>query len=188
MNTIWQAIGGLFSISSMISFLAGVAGTILFYRVEDKWVKDHQSGEEKPPVHKLRSLWILWSLVFVITGYIGFQEHETAESVRTLSRQTQDCQRQFQETLKIRSDAGDAQDEWARRKSQAIGGWLRDILFPPEDIARLRNENPNDPRYQQWAITVTSKYLGLIDEAEKEQEAAMKERQEHPYPEPTCGK
>ena len=188
MNAIIDALSGLFSISSLVSFLAGVGGTILFYRVEDRWQSEHPPEGNPPKVHKLRSLWILWSLILVLTGYIGFQQHETAQRVQRISLDVQDCQKEFQETLKARSEAGDKQDEWARRKSQAIAGWFRDLLFPPPDILQLRQSDPNNPRYQEWAIGVTSKYLALIDQAEKEQNAAMRERMSNPYPEPKCGK
>lgn len=187
MNSATQSVGGLFSISSLLAFLVGCIGTMAYYRLKCHWYNTHHPEGPRHVPNRLRSLVLLWAMIFMVTGYIGFQQQSTANEVRELSASTADCQEQFFVVLKTRSENNDRANEWSRRKSRAIADWLRAILFPPEDMAKLRSQNPNDPVYQRYAFDITNQYLQKIDQAEKEQVSALEDQKLHPLPEPTCG-
>lgn len=194
-----ELFGGLFSFGGLIGFLVGVALTIVFYRLEDRYSSRHCPEDGTPkPMHKLRSIWILWAILFVVTGYIGVQEQTTANQVRHLSANTAECQKQFFTALKLRAQVNDKiqksnnqSDEWSREKTLAISNWLRDILTPPADMLALRERDSADPKYTEWVINITQSYLHKIDILEKAQEAELADRAAHPQPplpEPTCGR
>ena len=70
----------------------------------------------------------------------------------------------------------------------ALGDWLREILLPPPDIAKLRANNPNDPHVQEWGIAITRHYSDIIQDAQRQQNDNFVERSRHPLPDPSCGK
>lgn len=187
MNHLTSVFGGLFSLSGLIAFMLGVLGTRLYYLLQERW-QDRCDPAHRPHHVRLRSLTLLWALIFIITGYIGIQQQQTANQVRQLSADTSACQKEFFTVLKARAQSNDQTDEWSREKTFAISSWLRDILFPPADMLALREKSPPDPLYTQWVIDTTSKYLNQIDTLEKAQETSLSDRAAHPLPEPSCGR
>lgn len=187
MNHLTNMFGGLFSLSGLIAFMLGVAATRVYYFVQER-LEDKRDPSCAPHHHRFRSLILLWAFIFIITGYIGFQEQVTAMTVRQLSADTASCQKQFFTALKARAVSNDQTDEWSRQKTLAISNWLRDILTPPADMLAMRQANPSDPRYTAWVIDTTSGYLRQIDALEKAQEDSLADRATHPLPEPTCGR
>lgn len=182
-----DAVSGLFSLSGLVAFLLGLVSFPVFYWVKGLvWDKEHPDENRQRP--RIKSLWFLWSLIFIYSFFIGIQQQKTADDLTTLTRQTAACQREFFSQLKGKFDAGEETDKWSNIKTRALDDWLHDILNPPGDMAERRAKDPRDPVYQAWAFSITGKYDGLIQQAEKEQEASLEERKSHPLPEPTCGK
>lgn len=90
--------------------------------------------------------------------------------------------------MKARAKITEENDRLSVVQRTALGDWLREILLPPPDIAQLRANNPNDPRVQEWGITITRHYSDIIQEAQRQQDDNFTERARHPLPDPTCGK
>lgn len=187
MNHLTSVFGGLFSLSGLIAFMLGVVAARLYYFVQER-LEDKLDPSCAPHHHRFRSLILLWSFIFIVTGFIGFQQQQTANQVRQLSADTLDCQKQFFTALKARAQSNDQTDEWSRQKTLAISNWLRDILTPPSEMLKIREDSPSDPRYTAWVIDTTSNYLRQIDALEKAQEDALADRAAHPLPEPSCGR
>ena len=185
-----EALANLLSISSLIAFLLGVGATKGYYYVRCRML-DKSDPEHKPHSKPSKSLIVLWALVFLMTGVTGIQGYETANEVRQLAADTKECQNQFTEALIARARISADNDKWSAIQRKAIADWLREILLPPPDIAKIRNDDPNfgtNPRYVQWSFDVTTKYYNIIQEAQDEQDQNVAERAQHPLPEPSCGK
>lgn len=180
MTPLSDALAGLFSLAGLIAFLTGMLSTRVYYWLKcDWWNRRHP--DEPPRYPQFKSLVILWSLIFIIMTFIGVEQQRLANYVI-------DCNRQFQTISKLRQVAGDETDEWSKVKTQAMGDWMKELLFPPNDMAERRAKDPKDPVYMQWALDITDHYYKIIDQAEREQDSSIAERKAHPLPEPSCGK
>jgi len=189
-ESILQALAGLFSLSGLISFFAGIGVTRVYYWFRCRHL-DKVDPRHRPHVNRYRGLVLLWGLVFVLTGYMGVQYQVTQTRVRNLSQETQDCQREFNTALIARSRIAAENDTWSAIQRRALADWLHEILLPPPHIADLRLNDPafgSNPEYVQWSIDVTTKYYNIIQKAQDEQDENVRERAGHPLPEPTCGK
>jgi hypothetical protein len=189
-NLITDALGDLFSLTGLIAFVAGHLATRLYFYVKCRY-QDHVDPSNKPHTSSYRGLAFLWAMVFVISGYSGMQTYSTAAEVRQLSMDTAHCQEEFNRALKARAQITTDNDKWSAIQRRAIAEWLHEILLPPPDIQNLRDNDPNfgtNPRYVQWSIDVTTRYYNIIQKAQDEQDANAKERENHPLPEPACGR
>lgn len=189
MTLILDALGGLFSISSLMSFLFGVGSTVVFFKIEDWQEQRHNSRGKVPFVHKFRSLWVLWSMVFLLTGYIGLQQYDTARQVRKLAHDTVDCQRQFNAALKVRGVINDENDKLSRLQRDSLAKWFSQLLSPPSEILYIRENDPNfgtNPTYVKWSVDITKIYYNTVQKAQAQQDENTRKRP--PYPEPSCGK
>jgi len=186
MSSISDSIAGLFSASGLIAFAGGVAATRGYY-----WVKCQMWNRHHPDDLRsigFRSLYILWSLIFIFITYVGVQQNQTSHRVEALSENTARCQREFLQQLKFKTEAGEDTDKWSAIKTKALSDWMHELLMPPADIASRRLADPKDPIVFQWSLSVTAHYDGIIQEAQEQQEAALQARMAHPLPEATCGK
>lgn len=177
----------LFSFSGLVAFLVGLALGYIYAKVQCEWW-NRKHPDQKPRKVEFKSLIILWAMIFIFLAYVGVQQHKTQNNLTKLASDVADCNKEFQTISKARQVAGDETDAWSNVKTKAMGDWLRELLFPPVEMADRRVNDPKDPIYQQWALNTTDKYYKVIDQAERAQEVALQYRKDHPLPEPLCGK
>lgn len=190
MNAIFEAFAGLFSLTGLLAFIAGVAATRVYYWFKERYM-DRNDPKGQPHHVGFRGLTMLWALIFITTGFIGFQQQQTATQVRSNAADTKECQREFNTALLARSAISEDNDHWSAIQRKALGDWLHEILLPPAEIQHIRDTDPNfgtNPVYVQWGWDVTQYYYGIIEKAQLEQEQNQRERAAHPLPEPTCGR
>lgn len=167
MTLIFEALSKLFSLAGLLSFLFGVGATLAYYRMTNRTV---------------RVLAVLWSIVFIMSGYLAVGQYKFAAS-------TQKCQELFAETLKTRAKITEENDHWSLVQRQAFRNLLYEALNPPPEITRLISEDPHyteSKQYQQWYRDTMSKHYQVIHEAHVEQQKAIEERRSNPIPDPRC--
>lgn len=123
---------------------------------------------------------LTWSVI--TTNSNAANVTKVAEDAKAFAAETRHCQK----VLIVAINAGRAITTEYNGQSQeqrnALANWLRTLLDPPADIARLPGD---DPVRQRWAIDVTSEYFNHIEQLQKEQAATDASRP--PLPDPDCG-
>lgn len=192
--------GDLFSWSTLLGVLFGF-GLQRAYEFSKACYQNRHAplpNGEKHHMPSVNRTWLASAIALGVVAWSIFQIEVTARrtdtiinDARTFSAQVKDCQREFNAALAARSKIAADNDKWSAIQRKALGDWLFEILNPPPDIGQIRATDPNfqsNPRYQQWGIDVTQHYYTIINHAQREQDDNIAEREQHPLPEPTCGR
>lgn len=178
MNNAANWFSGLATLSGFLYFLLGFGSAYVVHCAKMKM----RHKKVRIPWH-LAGIAIGTAAILIVTlqSSIAYNlANETADEVQA-------CQREFNQTLRARSKIAEENDRLSVVQRTALGDWLRALLFPPADIANLRESNPNDPRVQTWSFAITRHYSDIIEKAQREQAVNFEERRHHPLPDPTCG-
>lgn len=184
MNEILDAFAGLFSITGILAFAAGVVATLTYTRIR-AIVDDRIDPDNSPHSYSLKPLVMLWTLIFLMIGYIGVQEEMQAITVRRLVRETAQCEHEFRQVYLTNVAAQRQSDELAKAERAAQVEWLKETTTPPPTIAALHT---TDPLYQAWAITMSKNWLDKIGAIESERQHQLDIVASHQLPEPQCGR
>lgn len=179
-------VSGLFTESGLIAFGIGVICTRAVYFAKDKWMDVH-NPKSSPHVHTWKVLPIAWAMIFVVVAYVGFEAQAAKSETLTLTSKVLACNNEFLKAASDRATWSDSTDHWSNVKTVAISNWLHAMVSPPPNILAIRDVNPNDERVQVWSIDTTAYYLGIIDDAQHEQDVALGQRLAHSLPPSTCG-
>lgn len=179
MNDVYSWFSGLATISGFLYFMAGFASAYVYHSVRQRM--------------KHMSVRIPWHLAGIAIGtaaiiIVTLQSSIAYNLANETAAEVQQCQREFNQALRARASISEENDRLSVVQRTALGNWLREILMPPPDIANLRETDPNDPRVQQWGLSITKHYSDIIQEAQYQQNDNYQERARHPLPDPTCGK
>lgn len=147
---------------------------------DGSWKRD---GKLKWP--QLRKSFWAWVLIFAALLYIGYQNQQVRNDVVDLSRNTADCQKQFNSAIRAIADANVSDLKLINKKIDAGAVWLGTLLNPPPQIAALGDDTPER---KQWAIGLTGDYLNELARIQTEQQKNDELRQKNPLPQPTCGR
>lgn len=158
---------GLFTPEGLVQFIAGAGAACLYQSVKARF--QGRSVVFKWPYFTI-------PLALGVVAFVAIQVQQNA-----------DCVREFNQTLRVRSQISEDNDRWSMVQRKAFGDWLKTILAPPADMLELRRDDPYNPRYQQWAFDITEHYSAIIQQAQTEQDQNAAERANHPLPPPTCG-
>lgn len=192
------------TLCKVLNFFMGMLATYVLqvgWARYKNWKRDGESPLPRLRLPKLSRRSTVWlAVVLVVGGSIGLgvQSYQTDRAVRDLTLQTQDCYRQFSETLNARSSIAKEDTAVFRQQRDALAAndaamfvWLSTLLSPPPEIAALP---PNDQRRRDWSISVTRDFnkvmissQRIIGEAHQREVVSDKERLDHPLPQPTCG-
>lgn len=192
-----EALSSLFSLSGLLGFIIGVGSSRLYYWAQNRYAEHcEQCGKPAklgtywrvPKVNVFGSLTMLWTLFFVITGYVVFQSWHTDRDLEAMAKQTASCQHEFNVALKARGNINDENDQLSLVQRNALADWFRNILYPPPEIQAIQDSDPNflsNPAYLQWHNQNATTYYNIIAEAQRKQKENDERRPE--YPEPSCG-
>lgn len=139
---------------------------------------------------KHRKTVIPWHLVGIAIGVVviiatSVQSSGAYNIAKNTSQEVQECQRQFNETLRVRARISEENDGYSQTQRKALADWLRLLLDPPPPYSTMATD---DPERQAWALETTRYYSRIIQQAQKDQDENFEERKHHQLPEPTCGK
>lgn len=155
---------GLFTISNLAWFLAGVAATLTW-----QWVRAHMKNR----MLVIHWAWMAVPLIVLIVLYVAAQTQQSAN-----------CVREFQTALTQRSAITTQNDEISQRQRMLLYQWLRDASHPPPEIEVLHS---NDPRRIEYMQSLTERMDTQIVALWTEQERYDRQRAANPLPEPKCG-
>lgn len=173
---------GLFDIWSVVSFLVGILAVWVWERIKLVCIRKRFGKRMRPP--RWNPLVVAVAVAVMGFLFIADQNSENARAVRDLAIQTQRCQKEFNETLRVRGAITADNDRLSLVQRREFATWLHDIIFPPDNIAALPID---DPVRQEWGLTRTAQADAVIRRAQEEQDKNDQERARNPYPEPTCG-
>lgn len=178
-----KSFASLFSAPGIIGFLLGVLCEYTFLKLRCKYLDKTRPEEGKHKVKIKRVYWV-WALVFIVIGGLTYKTQTTYDLTSKIANDNKQCQKEFFDTLQTRSKIGEDNDHWSYVQRTALADWLNEILNPPADIVALDRRGSG---YDEWAENTTRYYFNIIHKAQEEQNENIKERADHPYPEPTCG-
>jgi predicted membrane protein len=170
--------------SSILAFFLGVFVTLIFYFAKDK-LADKTDPRHIPHRHAIRSSVFVWAIVALGIVYVGTESQRAHNATLQLSKDTLNCERQFNAAITERDMYTQELDDSATQERNALSGWLISLLKPPPNIAKL---DYNDPVRQQFGIDATNAYLGQLADIERERDTAKAKLNATPLPAMTCGK
>lgn len=177
-----QSFENLFSLTGLIAFLAGMLAQYVYCWSKDRY-RDRIDPTHSPHRTKFKSLLLLWVLVYVVVGFMAVKQQRMSEdSLR--------CNREFHQR---ETEIIDIQNDYMKANTvqlKEVSAWFHDALFPPPEIAQIRQTDPNwqvNPTYIKWALEMTSKHEIVIQLAQEQQAVADEARKQRPLPEPKCG-
>lgn len=183
MNIITDAIAGLFDVGGLLGFIAGIVIGRCWYWICDR-VNDWRHPEEGKHRTGFRSLTMMWALLFIIMGFIGFQQRAQANTIRSLRGNVEACQREFQQAQIYRDQVKADNDDVDKEDRIARIEWLKAIILPPLNIAQLHT---TDPRFQQYTIDISREYFNRMNNIDQRRQSNQKKLAEHPLPKAKCG-
>lgn len=176
-------LSALFSVAGIIGFIAGVVCEYTFLRWRCHQL-DKTDPQGSPHKVKIKRVYWVWALVFVVLGGVTVKTQTTYDQIVHLTRDTQECSRQFNSALKASADIGKEereinarwQDEQFNRAAK-----LNDLL--------LKYGSTSAPGYLQERVPVDTAYYYKMNQLFNERNATFDARAKlGGYPEPTCGK
>lgn len=164
-------------------FLAGVLSVQVWQWIKCKWKDRHDPQGAPHKMKKLNTYWLAVVVVLTSIAAVSLQNYKTYTFAEQLAKDTRDCQLEFNQALRVRSQITVENDTWSQIQRKALADWLHDLIFPPPYIGTLPPEHPDR---QSWVLIRTAQADTVIREAQEEQDKNIRERP--PYPDPTCGK
>lgn len=169
----------------MVLYFLGVGSSCGWYYVKNQWL-----GKKREPVN--------WTTLGILVGIsclilVGMQNTQLAAEVKG-------CQHEFNTAIVSRNDIRETNDRlsqeqrfWLSKNDEAISDLVRFLFAPPDpNIAAMDN---SDPRRRAWQLGLvdqynlrTSRYRAQIDRITTQQDANKREWDDHPLPDPECGK
>lgn len=175
-------------------------GLVLGFAASRAWqlVKVCRLDKRRPlPDGKRRSKWRAvsvdprWMAGAIAVAFLGWSVLQTnaneneneriAAGAVAFAQATRQCQTELTEAIVERAKVAAEYNAESERQRVALSNWLRVLLSPPPDLARLPG---NDPARQQWALGVTAAYYDEIQRSQIEQAESAKRRP--PLPDPRC--
>ncbi len=163
-----SVLAGLFSISGLVAFTLGVGTVYVWNHIKIVVTK------RRTPKVRINKMWAGWVVVTLAVAFVGVK-----------TQQTWDCQSQFAAVLKTRSELSAQDNKLDGIERDALQTLVSQALSPPPDIAPLP---PDDPKRQAWGREITLDYFNTVQDARNQRDANQKEREQHPLPEPSCGR
>lgn len=176
MNDIYTWFAGLATVSGLAYFMAGFGFAYVVHCVREK-LHHHIV---KLPWH-LAGIAIGTAAIIIVTLQSSIA-YNTAEET---AADAKECQEQFNRALHVRSQITSENDELSQTQRRIVFDWIHNLIFPPEPFASMPTE---DPRRQSYGYTLTINTERTFQASLDRQEELQKEREQHPYPDPTCGK
>lgn len=167
---------GLATPGNMTYFAAGFAFAFVARWI---WCKVKHRKYEIP----WRYLGIAIGVCAIVT--VSLQSSQAYTTAKTTAIEAKQCQEEFNAALKARSRITSENDELSQTQRRIVFDWIHDLIFPPEPYASMTSD---DPRRQDYGYTLTINTEHTFQASLDRQEELQKEREQHPYPDPTCGK
>lgn len=177
-----------------VGFFLGFWGRHFCLLARASWLDRHQPNGDGTPHRRpgINRTWVSSLLALLVVGWSIYQiqvtsTRTTANNERTnkLSEEVKACQKEFNTALQVRSQLQTEDNDLAARDRTALRNWLKTLLTPPPDIAKLPS---SDPVNQAWKIGVTEQYQQQAQSIEEQRQQNNEDRRNNPLPEPTCGK
>jgi hypothetical protein len=167
---------GLATIGGFLYFLAGFACAYLIELVAAKV--------------RRRKLAIPWETGGIAIGVaaiviVTLQTQIAYTTAKNTAVEVQRCQVEFNEALRARAKITTENDEASQDQRRIIFDWIHDLIFPPEPFSTM---DTNDRRRQEYGITRTIQTEQAFQKSLAKQDVLQRQRDEHPYPDPTCGR
>ncbi|WP_431231463.1 hypothetical protein ACQ856_18045 [Mycolicibacterium psychrotolerans] len=124
---------------------------------------------------------MVWSVVQ--TNANADESHQIAAEAQRFAAETRQCQQVLITAIRQSRQITTENDAESEAQRDALAGWLRALLNPPPEIARLDGA---DPARQQYAIGVTERTNAAIDASQDRQR--QNEARRAPLPDPDCGR
>lgn len=195
------------TLDTLCKIMNFVMGMLATYLLQIGWARYRawRTKSDKPvaPVTfklpRRATVWLGTVLIILGSVFVGVQSVRTDAAVRALTMQTQQCYREFAEALSARSQIGLENDTLGRQQIEALAStqtglykFLTALITPPPDIATLPT---TDQRRKDWSLGVTLQFNEILGSsnaiigASLDRQAQLDiDREQHPYPEPNCGK
>lgn len=176
MNNVYMWFAGLATPGNVGYFLAGFVSAFVVHVVRQRT--------------RHRRVIIPWHLVGIAIGVtaiviVSLQSSDAYNLARQTSQEVQDCQKEFNAALQARAQITSENDELSQTQRRIVFNWIHDLIFPPEPYASM---NPNDPRRQQFGLSLTINTEREFQASLNRQDELQKARDQHPLPDPTCGR
>lgn len=133
--------------------------------------------------------------ILIAMAMLGWSLHQTSENrafserqaveAKQFAAEVKDCQREFNQALRDRAQITSENDDLSQAQRRIVFHWIHDLIFPPEPYASM---DPNDPRRQQFGLTLTINTEREFQASLNRQDELEKDRDKRALPEPTCGK
>lgn len=139
---------------------------------------------------KRKKILISWQFTGIAVGVVvmvitSVQSQIAYTTAKQATVQMQNCQREFNTTLKARAKITTENDQLSQDRSLVVVSWIHSLLFPPPPYDKM---DPNDPPRQKYALILTLGADKRFRELLAKQDALLAERDRHPLPDPTCGR
>jgi hypothetical protein len=166
---------GLATISGFLYFLTGFAFAYVQYCVRAKI--------------RHKRITIPWHLAGIAIGcaaivIVSIQSSIAYNTANETAQAQKLCNLQFRSALIERSKITRENDELSQEQRRVLFDWINALIFPPEPYASME---PNDPRRQGYGLDETIETRNLLFDSLRRQDQLQKDREAHPYPDPTCG-
>lgn len=195
-------IAGLFQWATLVGFILGLLAQRGYCYGRAWWLNRHRPlpGGRRRHATRLDLNLVGRAIALCVVAYCVFATQSNADEVRDLNKATRECQRQFFAALTARNNLTSENDQLSLEQRELLSdandaqnSWLRDLLAPTRsEIAAL---DVNDPVRQRYALERTEVYFETTNQItakiaalQAEQRRIFDARQQHPLPEPTCGR
>jgi hypothetical protein len=176
MNDVYEWFTGLATPGGIAYFAAGFAAAFIA-----RWVRCKV---------KHRKLYIPWRYLGIAIGVsvivtVSLQSSQAYTTAKETALEQKACQKEFNASLKARSQITSENDELSQQQRQILFDWIHDLIFPPQPYASMTTD---DPRRQDYGMSLTINTDRVFKASLERQDALQKQRDEHPLPDPTCGR
>ena len=175
-NTVYDWFAGLATISGFMYFLLGFGSAYALACIRAKL--------------RHRNVTIPWHIAGIVVGCVAIfivtvQTQVAYTTAKDTAQEVQDCQREFNDALKARAQITSENDEVSQDQRRIIFDWIHALIAPPPPYDTMETD---DPRRQDYGITVTLATERDFEASLKRQDELQAERASNPLPDPTCGK
>lgn len=161
----------------ILAFVLGIISAIVYHGLlKPWWCNKH--GHHLSYKISIKLTNVIMAIAALAIMWTGVRYTELASEVAR-------CQTEFNTALRVRGEITQDNDRLSLIQREALANWIHDLIFPPPPYDKM---DVTDRNRQAWATFRTVEADRTIRHAQEEQQQNDKERSEHPYPDPTCGR
>lgn len=176
MNVFWDWVQGFSTVGALAYFFTGF---LCSYLLAFFWCKRQHSE------FRVNFRYAGIAVGIAVLVFMSLQTQRAYTLAAETAQEVQECQREFNMSLRARAQITTENDSVSIDQRMIVYNWIHNLIFPP---APYNTMETNSPERQAYGLRITQETDKLFQDSIERQNDLQSKRDNHPLPDPLCGK